>query len=215
MTVEPSSPIRLVFLLSGSGTTLQNLLNHIDRGDVEARVQLVISSDPEAHGLVRARNHDIPTEVVQPDVYDSNEEFSKAISAEIDQVEPDLICMGGFMHFYTVPERYRYQVINIHPSLLPKHGGQGYYGRHVHEAVLDAGDDTSGCTVHFVTNDGYDKGPVIRQETVPVQPDDTPESLKRRVKQKERELYPETVQLFADGRIDVEQGNVTIEGPDT
>jgi formyltetrahydrofolate-dependent phosphoribosylglycinamide formyltransferase len=213
MSVEPPSPIRLVFLLSGSGTTLQNLLDHIDDGHVDARVELVISSDPDAQGIVRAEKHGIPTEVVRPDAHETSDEFSRAISTHIDDVDPDLICMGGFMHFYTVPERYRFKVINIHPSLLPKHGGEGYYGRHVHEAVLDAGDQETGCSVHFVTNEGYDEGPVIKQKTVPVESGDTPETLEQRVKEKERELYPETVQLFAEGRVNVQNGTVTVDDP--
>lgn len=211
MSSEDADTMTLAFLLSGGGTTLQNLLNHIQNGRVDAQVELVISSDPDAYGLQRAENAGIPAVVVDRDAYSDRDSFSEAISSELDQVSPDLICMGGFMHFYVVPERYQYDVINIHPSLLPRHGGEGYYGRRVHKAVLEAGDETTGCSVHFVTNDGYDEGPVILQESVPVQSDDTPSTLEQRVKQKEREIYPKAVQLFADDRVHVDNGDVRID----
>ncbi len=203
--------LQLAFLLSGSGTTLENLLEKIDQGNLDARIQLVLSSDPDAYGLVRARKHDIPTAVVAPDEFDDREKFSEAISAELDRVDPDLICMGGFMHFYVVPNRYRYRVINIHPSLLPEFGGEGFYGHHVHEAVLEADREQTGCSVHFVTNEGYDEGPVIQQETVPVRPNDTPETLEKRVKEMERELYPRTIQLFAEDRVRIVNGKVHVD----
>lgn len=210
MSSDTSQQISLAFLLSGNGSTLENLLSHIRKGHVDASVELVISSDPDAYGLERAENAGIPGVVVDRDAYSNREPFSKAISEQLDRMDPDLVCMGGFMHFYVVPERYKYNVINIHPSLLPRHGGEGYYGHHVHEAVLESGDEKSGCSVHFVTNDGYDEGPVILQESVPVRSDDTPEALEQRVKEKEREIYPKAVQLFAERRVHVENGTVRI-----
>ncbi len=205
-----TDPIDIAFLLSGSGSTLENLLEHVDEGEVDGRVRLVISSDPDAYGLDRAERYEIPTAVVERKEYEDRETFSKAISGELDQVKPDLVCMGGFLHFYIVPGRYQYRVINIHPSLLPKYGGPGYYGHHVHEAVLEAGEKETGCSVHFVTNEGYDEGPVILQETVPVYPDDTPETLEERVKEKERIVYPKAIQMIAEGRVHVENGTVLL-----
>jgi len=209
--VMRDEPIDIAFMLSGGGSTLENLMTHIKDGVVDARIRLVISSDPGAYGLERAERHDLPSTVVNPDEYEDRATFSRAITRALDRVDPDLVCMGGFMHFYQIPEKYRYRVINIHPSLLPKYGGPGFYGHHVHEAVLEAREDETGCSVHFATNAGYDEGPVILQKTVPVRPEDTPERLEERVREKEREAYPEAVQLFAEGRVRVEDDKVVIE----
>ncbi len=202
--------VDVAFLVSGGGTTLQNVLDHIEEGELDARVIFVISSDPDAYALVRAKRAGIPSKTVNRKEYDSTTEFSRAITNQLMEVDPDLVCMGGFLHFYEIPEAYRYRVMNIHPALLPDFGGKGFYKDRVHRAVLESGVDVSGCTVHFATNEGYDEGPVILQKEVPVQPDDTVQTLRDRVFEKECEAYPEAIQLFAEDRIRVRDGEVEI-----
>jgi folate-dependent phosphoribosylglycinamide formyltransferase PurN len=127
--------------------------------------------------------------------------FSAAITAVLDRYDVELVLLSGFLRRYLFPERYRGRVLNVHPALLPRFGGQGMYGHHVHEAVLKAGERESGCTVHVADHE-YDHGPIVLQRRVPVLPGDTPETLARRVFAAECEAYPEAVRLFASGRLD-------------
>lgn len=180
--------MRLAFLISGTGRTLQNF---IDRKVGE--IVLVISSKPGVLGLERARKAGIPTLVIDP-------EDHEAIVRELDRVKADLVLLAGYLHLFKFPKRYYGKVLNIHPALLPKYGGKGFYGHRVHEAVLRAGEKESGCTVHFADLE-YDHGPVILQKKVPVLPGDTPETLAERVFQAECEAYPEAVRLVAEGKV--------------
>jgi len=191
--------LRLAVLLSGGGRTLQNFIELIGEGKLPATVELVISSRPDAGGLTKARAAGIPTKVITKKGK-TTEQFSNEITRSLDEVSPDLICLAGFLCFYTIPDQYAGKVINIHPALLPSFGGQGMYGHHVHEAVLEAGCKVSGCTVHFADNE-YDHGPIILQRTVPVLDEDTPDSLADRVFEQEKIAYPEAIRLFAEGRL--------------
>ena len=204
-----SSPIRMAVLLSGSGRTLQNFLDRSAAGTLRAEVVKVISSRPDAYGLVRAEAAAVPTAVVRRRDFPDTESFSDAVTAQIDAAEPDLVALAGFMCFYLIPERYMNRVMNIHPALLPSFGGRGFYGDRVHEAVLEQGCKVSGCTVHFVDN-VYDHGPIIIQKAVRVEEGDDAHSLAARVFEMELEAYPEAVNLFADGRLTVEGGVVRI-----
>jgi phosphoribosylglycinamide formyltransferase-1 len=193
-----TSPLRLGVLISGGGTTLENLIRRIRDGRLRGvRIALVISSRGAVRGVTIAREAGLPVEVIRRRDYADEESFSAAISAALDQVAADLVVLAGFLCHWRLPERYFGRALNIHPALLPKFGGKGMYGRHVHEAVLAAGETETGCTVHLV-DDQYDHGPIIAQARVPVLPNDTPDTLAERVMAAERELYPQVIQQVAD-----------------
>lgn len=195
--------IRMAVLLSGSGRTLQNFLDLSAAGALDADVVKVIGSLPDAYGLTRAEKVNVPTAVVQRKDYDSKDAFSADITKELDACNPDLVAMAGFMCFYAIPERYKLRVMNIHPALLPAFGGQGFYGERVHRAVLEHGCKVTGCTVHFADN-VYDHGPIIVQKPVKIQESNDEHALADRVFEKEKEAYPEAINLFARGRLEVE-----------
>ncbi len=202
-------PIRLAVLLSGSGRTLQNFIDRSAAGTLKARVVKVISSRRDAYGLVRAEKAGIPTVIVRRRDLPSMEAFSQAITRELDDCQPDLVALAGFMCLYKVPDRYANRIMNIHPALLPSFGGKGFYGERVHEAVLGHGCKVTGCTVHFVDN-VYDHGPIILQRTVGVAEDDDAHSLAQRVFEQELEAYPMAVNLYSEGRVMVEGRRVRI-----
>jgi formyltetrahydrofolate-dependent phosphoribosylglycinamide formyltransferase len=203
--------LRVAVLLSGAGSSLENLIECAQAGDVPAEVVLVIASKSGAGGLERARRHGIPAVAIprrdHPDVGD----FNDAIHAELARHEVDLIALLGFLSPFETRGRFAERVINVHPSLIPAFCGKGFYGRRVHEAVLEAGVKVSGATVHFA-DDHYDQGPIILQESVPVREDDTPESLAERVQAAERRLVPQAIRLFAEGRLSVKGNRVRIHG---
>jgi phosphoribosylglycinamide formyltransferase-1 len=203
--------IRLAVLLSGSGTTLQNLLDHIADGRLKAEIVLVLSNRSDAFGLHRADQAGIATGVVVPKDYRSREEFSRAIFERCRQASVDLVCLAGFLQLIHIPDDFLGRVMNIHPSLIPAFCGKGYYGQHVHEAALAYGVKISGCTVHFADN-VYDHGPIILQRAVPVVDEDTPDTLAARVFAEECKAYPEAIRLFAAGRIRLQGRTVHIVG---
>jgi phosphoribosylglycinamide formyltransferase-1 len=205
-------PLRLAVLLSGSGTTLQNLLDRSAAGRLPAQVVLVVSSRADARGLERARRAGIPATVVSRQQAGSLEEFSRRVFERCRQAQAELVCLAGFLQLLRVPDDFQGRVMNIHPALIPAFCGQGFYGQRVHEAALAHGVKVSGCTVHFADNQ-YDHGPIILQRTVPVLDDDTPESLATRVHEQENEAYPEAIQLFAKGRLRLEGRWVRILPP--
>jgi len=207
----PSS-VRLGVLLSGSGRTLQNFLDLQRAGHLKAHVVKVVSSRPDAYGLERARRHGVPAVTVSRRNYESIEEFSDAVTAELAAERVELVAMAGFLSLYRIPEAYAGRAINIHPALLPSFGGKGFYGDKVHQAVLDYGCKVSGCTVHFASNQ-YDKGPIILQKSVPVLEDDDAHALAERVFAMEMEAYPEAIDLFAEGRLSIEGRRVRILPP--
>ena len=201
--------IRLGVLISGSGTTLQNFLDEIDAGRLEAVVAVVISSSPHAHGLVRAKKHNIPTEVIRRNVYSDASTYGEAMAEVLDRHKVELVTMAGFLKLWRLPERYKGRVMNIHPALIPAFCGQDMYGRTVHKAVVESGVKVSGCTVHFADNE-YDTGPVIIQRAVPVSFEDTAEDVAKRVFKEECVAYPEAIRLYAQGRLKIEGQRVRI-----
>ena len=201
--------LHLAVLVSGGGTTLQNLIDCIAAGQLQAEIVLVVSNNPEAYALVRAQRAGLPTAVVRRKDCSSRDEFSQRIFDLCRACGADLVCMAGFLQLLTIPEDFQLRVMNIHPSLIPAFCGKGFYGHHVHEAVLEAGVKITGCTVHFADNQ-YDHGPIILQRAVPVLDDDTPESLAQRVFEAEKEAYPEAIRLFAQGRLVVTGRRVRI-----
>jgi formyltetrahydrofolate-dependent phosphoribosylglycinamide formyltransferase len=193
-----ANPLRLAVLLSGSGRTLQNLLD-CKVGDIV----LVVSNKSIAFGLERARRAGVPTAVVERSSFPNRDAFSAAIFDHCRRASADLVCLAGFLQLLRIPDDFAGRVMNIHPALLPAFGGHGMYGHHVHKAVLEAGVKLSGCTVHFADN-VYDHGPIILQRTVPVQDDDLPDTLAERVFEAECEAYPEAIRLFADGKLRID-----------
>ena len=196
-------PIKLGVLLSGGGTTLQNILDRIEAGSLDASVAVVGGSRRDAFGLERARRAGVDTFVCA--TKDHRGDFkvqSDAINRELASREVDLVVLAGFMCYYHVPDALRHRVMNIHPALIPAFCGKGFYGHHVHEAVLAAGVKVTGCTVHFV-DEHYDHGPIIIQRICPVLDNDTPEVLAARVFEQECIAYPTAIQLFAEGRLSV------------
>jgi formyltetrahydrofolate-dependent phosphoribosylglycinamide formyltransferase len=204
-----AAPIRLGVLLSGSGTTLQNLLDRCDDGRLDARVAVVVSSSAEALGLQRALRASIPAFAVERKACASREDFSARILEHCRQAGVDLVCMAGFLQLLRISDDFLGRVMNIHPALIPAFSGKGFHGLHVHRAALEAGVKLSGCTVHFADNE-YDHGPIILQRAVPVLDDDTPEALAARVFAAECEAYPEAIRLFALGRLQVEGRRVRV-----
>jgi phosphoribosylglycinamide formyltransferase-1 len=205
-------PIPLAVLLSAGGTTLQNLIDRIDDGRLKARIVLVVSSNPEAFALVRARRAELPAVVVERKRYATVEEFSGRIFDLCRQAQARLVCMAGFLRLVHIPDDFQGRVMNIHPALIPAFCGKGYYGNHVHEAALEYGVKVSGCTVHFTDNQ-YDHGPIILQKTVPVLEDDDPDRLCERIYHQECQAYPEAIRLFAEGRLRIEGRRVRILPP--
>ena len=200
MSDSGSPALRVAVLISGSGTTLRNLLEKIDQHRLPIEVALVISSNPAAGGLQYAVQREIPWRVQAEQKGQAAEDYSRDIFAPCREANVGLVVMGGFLKHVLVPPDFVDRVINIHPSLIPSFCGQSYYGRRVHEAVLEYGTKVSGCTVHFVDNE-YDHGPIIAQEVVPVLSHDTPETLAARVFEAECEVYPRVIHQFAQGRI--------------
>ncbi len=199
-TPPAREPLRLAVLVSGGGTTLQNLLDRAADGRLPARVVLVVASNSGAPALERARAAGVEAIAVERRAAGSVEAFSRPIFEACRRARADLVCLAGFLQLVHVPDDFLGRVMNIHPALIPAFCGKGYYGQHVHEAVLAYGAKVSGCTVHFADNE-YDHGPIILQRAVPVREDDTAESLAGRVFEQECEAYPEAIRLFAEGRL--------------
>jgi phosphoribosylglycinamide formyltransferase-1 len=205
-------PLRVAVLLSGNGTSLENLLEHIDSGALRAEVVLVIASKEKAYGLERARRRGIPA-VAVPRVRDPDvRQFNDRLHAVLDEHDVDLVALLGFLSLFELRGKYEGRTLNVHPALIPAFCGKGFYGRRVHEAVLEAGVKLTGATVHF-SDEQYDHGQIILQEAVPVLEGDTIETLSARVMACERRLVPRAIQLFAEGRIQIEGRQTRILPP--
>jgi formyltetrahydrofolate-dependent phosphoribosylglycinamide formyltransferase len=191
--------LRLAVLLSGSGRTLDNLLDAIRAGQIDATIAVVVSSRADVRGVRIAEAAAIPVSVVSPQGR-SVADLSDAVFGICQSFQASLVVMAGFLHLVRIPAPYAGRVINIHPSLLPAFGGRGFHGMHVHRAVLERGCTLSGCTVHLV-DDEYDHGRILLQKPVPVLRDDTPESLAARVFAAECVALPEAIALLARGAI--------------
>jgi len=216
--VTDTPPLRLAVLISGSGSTLRNILVRCSDGRLRGVQVVGVAASRDCGGLEHARGFGVPCRIV-PRVLPEREgsafdaaEFSARLTAVLEEWAPDLIALGGFLSLYLFPDKWQGRVINIHPALLPLHGGAGMYGDRVHEAVLASGAKLSGCTVHLVSP-GYDEGPILAQRSVAVLDGDTPASLGARVRAAEAELYPAVIQWFADGRVTLDgAGQVSISG---
>ena len=199
MTYDNDNPLRLGVLLSGGGRTLLNICDEIDAGRLPATVAVVIASR-KCKGIGRAKARGLRVELVPYRQMPNAETYSARIVEILDAARVDLVLLAGFLSLWHIPPHYDGKVLNIHPALLPKFGGHGMWGHHVHEAVLAAGETESGCTVHFVTNE-YDAGPVFLQRTVAVLPTDTPDTLADRVFEAECQAFPEAIRLFTQRQV--------------
>lgn len=197
----PNSPIRIAVLASGSGTNFQAIVDKIASGKLNARVMVLICNNRNAFVLERARQVGIRAEHWSETLAGSRKEFVEGLLRTLRESKVELIVLAGYMKLLPeeVVREYHGRILNIHPALLPKFGGQGMYGMFVHEAVIAAQESESGATIHFVDAE-YDRGPVFLQRTVPVLPSDTPESLRERVLKLEHELLPEAIAKFAAER---------------
>ena len=210
--------LKVGVLVSGGGTNLQAILDAIDSGKItNAEISLVISNNPNAYALERAKNHNIEAVCISSKQYESREEFHKVLLEKLKESGVELIVLAGFL--VAIPpmivEAYPNKIINIHPSLIPSFCGVGYYGLHVHEKALARGVRVTGATVHFVDT-GTDTGPIILQKAVKIKSDDTPEVLQRRVMEKaEWKILPKAINLIANGKVKVVDGRVEIEEYDT
>ncbi len=205
-------PLGIAVLLSGNGTSLENLLEHIESGEVPGEVVVVISSRADAYGLERARRHGIPAIAVARKEYPDAEAFNDALHAALEPFAVDLVALLGFLSLFQLRGRYEGRALNVHPALIPAFSGPGFYGRRVYEAVLAAGVELTGATVHFV-DDEYDHGPILLQESVAVEAGDTPDTLATRVTAVERRLVPRAIRLIAEGRVEIKDGAARISAP--
>lgn len=196
--------LRVCVCVSGGGTNLQAIMDAIDSGKItNAEIVRVISNNKTAYALERAKNHGIDAVAVSPKDYETRELFNQALLDTINEVQPDLVVLAGFL--VVIPKemiaQYRNRIINIHPSLIPSFCGTGYYGLKVHEAALERGVKVTGATVHFV-DEGTDTGPIILQKAVYVEPGDTPKVLQQRVmEQAEWQILPQAIDMIANGRL--------------
>jgi phosphoribosylglycinamide formyltransferase-1 len=203
-----SAQCNVVVLISGSGSNLQALIDSIAHDGNPARIVAVISNRADAYGLQRAQDAGIDTQVLDHKQFDGREAFDAALVEAIDAFDPQLVVLAGFMRILTpgFVRHYAGRLLNIHPSLLPK-----YKGLHTHQRALEAGDREHGCSVHFVTEE-LDGGPLVVQAVIPVQSDDSPESLAQRVHIQEHLIYPLAVTWFAEGRLHLEAQGATLDG---
>ncbi len=204
----PDSPLALVVLISGNGSNLQAIIDAIRHQGLKAEVRAVISNNPDAYGLTRAREAGIPAISLDHRNYPSREAYDQELRVVIDRYQPQLVVLAGFMRILTAEfvKHYHGRMLNIHPSLLPK-----YQGLNTHRRVLEAGDNIHGVSVHFVTPE-LDGGPVILQAEVPVHPGDTTDDLAQRVHRQEHMIYPLVIRWFSEGRLGLHNNRVLFDG---
>lgn len=185
---------RITVFASGSGTNFKVLHQATLRHEIPASITALVSDKPEAGAVSYARSNGIRVHLLSPSKVADYTVYTDSLEQILAGENPDLIVLAGYLKKIPdrIVERYPQKIVNIHPSLLPKYGGKGWHGLHVHRAVIENGDKESGCTVHYVSTI-YDEGPVIAQKKVPVAPDDTPETLSKKVQKQEHILYPKVV----------------------
>lgn len=192
----------IAVFVSGSGSNLQNLIDACENGEINGKIRLVISSKADAYSLERAKKHNIESVVFDKNAYGNLETMYEEIISLLNKKVIDLILLAGYMLILTknIISKFENRIINVHPSLIPAFCGKGYYGLNVHKAVLEYGAKITGATVHFV-DEGADTGAIILQEALEVLPDDTPESLQKRVLKIEHRIYKKAVKLFCEDKL--------------
>ena len=203
--------LRIGVFASGRGSNFRAILEAIEEGRLDAEVRLLLSNVSDSGAMKLAAEWDVPTACVSSQAFASRDLFVKAMLETLEEHGVKLIALAGYMKKVPseVVSAYRHRIVNIHPALLPSFGGKGMYGHHVHEAVLAHGCKVTGVTVHIV-DEAYDRGPIVAQRCVPVEEEDTLESLAERVLKVEHRIYAETLQLFAEGRVEVRGRRVFI-----
>jgi phosphoribosylglycinamide formyltransferase-1 len=203
-----SKPLTIGVLISGRGSNLQAIINGIERGEVAARISVVISNEPDAYGLERAKRHGIFSTVVDHREYPNRQAFESKLIEVLRERDVELVVLAGFMRVLTrhFLEAFPMQVVNIHPALLPSFPGVG-----VQAKAADYGVRFSGCTVHFV-NEGVDAGPIIAQVVVPVYPTDTGQVLADRILRMEHQIFPRVIHWIAEGRVRIKGRRVFVDG---
>jgi len=199
-------PVKLAVLVSGNGSNLQAIIDHIESGEINARIACVISNNPDAFALMRATRHNIPVVIHENRSFANRREYDASLVDILRLHEVELIILAGFMRILSevMVTAFPNAIMNIHPALLP-----AFPGLHAQKQALDYGVGFSGCTVHFV-DCGTDTGPIILQAVVPVEPDDTEETLSVRIQEEEHRTFPEAVRLFCERRIAVDGRRVRI-----
>lgn len=209
----PISPIKLAVCVSGGGTSLQNLVDRIAAGSLDARIVQVVAGRPGIAAIEKAERAGLPVAIADASARKTDlDAFSASVFDPIRASGADLVLLAGFLSLVKIPSDFRGRVINIHPGLIPSFCGAGFHGERVHRAALDYGVKVSGCTVHFAS-DEYDEGPIILQKVVPVLEDDDARALAARVFDAEREALPEAVALYAAGRLAIEGRRVRVSPP--
>jgi phosphoribosylglycinamide formyltransferase-1 len=203
---SPKKKGRIAVFLSGRGSNFRAIQAAIEKGDINADIVLVFSNKQQAPGLLFAREAGLDIATLSPKEYDSREDYDRAVISELERREVDLICLAGYMRILTplLCQAYLHRIINIHPALLPS-----FPGLHVQQKAIDWGVRFSGATVHFVSPE-VDMGPIILQAIVPVLQDDTEEALAARILKEEHKIYPESVRLYFEGRLEVRGRRVFI-----
>lgn len=199
-----STDFKLAVLVSGRGTNLQAIIDHIDRGQLNARVAIIITNNPRAQALERGKKHAIQTAFLDPDRYPDKAEYDRALATKIKEHSVDLICLAGYMRILgkEFVQTFKGGIINIHPSLLP-----AFPGLNVQQKAIDRGVKFSGCTVHFV-DEAVDAGPIILQAAVPVHADDNAETLTQRILEQEHVIYPKAIKMIAENHIKLTDGKI-------
>jgi len=208
---EQTPVLRLAVFASGSGSNFGAMLKAIDAGKLDAEPVLLITTRPAIGAIDKAEARDIPVAILPPANFESEGAFAEALLNMLLEHRADFIALAGYLKKIpaSVVDAFKHRMLNIHPALLPSFGGKGMYGSRIHEAVLEHGCRVTGVTVHIVGTE-YDGGPIVLQEPVAVRQDDTPRSLAARVLQLEHHLYPQALQLFAEGRVEVDGRSVLI-----
>ena len=187
----------IVVFASGSGSNFQSIIDAIQAGELNARIVGLISNKQGIKSIERAEKNRIPYLVLSENEFRTFDKYSNILLHQLEKWDADLIVLAGFLRKIppNVIQKFEHRILNIHPSLLPKFGGKGFYGLHVHKAVIESGDIFSGCTIHVVSED-YDKGPILDQAKVPVFENDTPQDLANRVLEQEHILYPKVISNY-------------------
>ena len=201
-----SNLLKLGVLISGNGSNLQSIIDHIEKGSLTAVIKIVISNNPNAYGITRAKKHGIPFVVLKNGDFKNKEEFDLELIRILESKCVDLVILAGFMRIIspTILKAFPQKIMNIHPALLPS-----FPGIHGQKQALEYGVKISGCTVHFV-DEGVDTGPIIMQKAVQVFDDDTEETLAARILTEEHRIYPQAIQLFAEGKIEIKGRKIRI-----
>lgn len=191
--------INIVVFASGSGTNFQSIIDATESGQIDGRIRGLITNKTNIQAIDRAQNHDIEHKYLSPSQFSGKFEYTEALLAQLDEWDTDLIALAGYMIKVPVEvvQKYEGRMINIHPALLPKYGGKGFYGMNVHRAVIENGESESGCTVHLVTEE-YDEGPILAQQKVPVKESDDASDLAERILKEEHKLFPKVIAKLAD-----------------